>query len=107
MDWTLSANPAITALRLPTALTLNNMEAMLSAAVDGHGIAYMPDFLAREALAQGQLDTVLEGHCEDEGQFWALWPSSRHLSPKIRVFVDFAAARLFTTRPTGNPPATQ
>ena len=28
------ANPAITALRLPTALTLNNMEAMLSAAVD-------------------------------------------------------------------------
>ena len=107
MDWTLSANPAITALRLPTALTLNNMEAMLSAAVDGHGIAYVPDFLAREALAQGQLDTVLEDHCEDEGQFWALWPSSRHLSPKIRVFVDFAAARLFTPPPTGNPPATQ
>ena len=97
MDWTLSANPAITALRLPTALTLNNMEAMLSAAVDGHGIAYVPDFLAREALAQGQLDTVLEGHCEDEGQFWALWPSSRHLSPKIRVFVDFAAARPLST----------
>ncbi len=32
MDWTLSANPAITALRLPTALTLNNIEAMLSTA---------------------------------------------------------------------------
>ncbi|WP_419794842.1 LysR family transcriptional regulator [Pseudomonas palleroniana] len=97
MEWTLSANPAITQLRLPTAMTLNNMEAMLMAAIDGHGIAYMPDFLAREALARGQLETVLNGHSNDQGQFWALWPSSRHLSPKIRAFVDFAAARLFTT----------
>ncbi|NCE88356.1 LysR family transcriptional regulator [Pseudomonas sp. Q1] len=97
MEWTLSANPAITQLRLPTAMTLNNMEAMLMAAIDGHGIAYMPDFLAREALARGQLETVLNGHSNDQGQFWALWPSSRHLSPKIRAFVDFAAAHLFTT----------
>ncbi|KAB0563786.1 LysR family transcriptional regulator [Pseudomonas palleroniana] len=97
MEWTLSANPAITQLRLPTAMTLNNMEAMLMAAIDGHGIAYMPDFLAREALARGQLETVLNGHSNDQGQFWALWPSSRHLSPKIRAFVDFAAERLFTT----------
>ncbi|AVE08039.1 LysR family transcriptional regulator [Pseudomonas palleroniana] len=97
MEWTLSANPAITQLRLPTAMTLNNMEAMLMAAIDGHGIAYMPDFLAREALARGQLETVLDGHSNDQGQFWALWPSSRHLSPKIRAFVDFAAAHLFTT----------
>ncbi|MEW5510802.1 LysR family transcriptional regulator [Pseudomonas antarctica] len=107
MDWTLSANPAMTQLRLPTALTLNNMEAMLKAAVDGHGIAYVPDFLAREALAQAQLDTVLDGHSDDQGQFWALWPSSRHLSPKIRVFVDFAAERLFTNPSTGTPPATR
>ena len=107
MDWTLSANPAITQLRLPTALTLNNMEAMLRAAMDGHGIAHVPDFLAREALAQGQLETVLDGHSDDQGQFWALWPSSRHLSPKIRVFVDFAAAYLFTNPPVGSPPATR
>ena len=96
MDWTLTANPQITQLRLPTALTLNNMEAMLRAAIDGHGIAYVPDFLAREALAQAQLETVLDEYCGDQGQFWALWPSSRHLSPKIRVFVDFAAEHLFT-----------
>lgn len=95
MDWSMSADPAITQLRLPTALTLNNMEAMLMAALDGHGIAYAPDFLAREAVAAGRLETVLDGYSDDQGQFWALWPSSRHLSPKIRVFVDFAAERLF------------
>ena len=95
MDWTLAADPAFTGLRLPTAMTLNNMEAMLMAAVDGHGIAFVPDFLAREALAQGRLHSVLDEQCSDRGQFWALWPSSRHLSPKIRVFVDFIAERLF------------
>lgn len=95
MDWSLSANPEITQLRLPTVLTLNNMEAVRMAAVDGHGIAYMPDFLVREALETGALETVLDAHMQDRGQFWALWPSRRHLSPKIRVFVDFIAERLF------------
>jgi len=94
-------------LRYRFATTGKVMEGMLRAAMDGHGIAYVPDFLAREALAEGQLETVLNGHSDDQGQFWALWPSSRHLSPKIRVFVDFAAAHLFTSPPVGSPPATR
>ena len=95
MDWSLSADPEITQLRLPTVLTLNNMEAMHMAAIDGHGIAYMPDFLVRDSLRTGALETLLDAHTSDQGQFWALWPSSRHLSPKIRVFVDFIVERLF------------
>lgn len=95
MDWSLGADPEITQLRLPTVLTLNNMEAMLMAAVDGHGIAYMPDFLVRESVRTGALESLLDAHTSDHGQFWALWQSSRHLSPKIRVFVDFIAERLF------------
>lgn len=95
MDWSLGADPEITQLRLPTVLTLNNMEAMLMAAVDGHGIAYMPDFLVRESVRTGALESLLDAHTSDRGQFWALWQSSRHLSPKIRVFVDFIAERLF------------
>lgn len=102
MDWTLSSNPAFTQLRLPTAMTLNNMEAMLAAATDGHGIAFVPDFLARQAVAEGRLESVLDDPCSDQGQFWALWPSSRHLSPKIRVFVDFVALHLFPT-PVASP----
>lgn len=96
MDWNMTADPAWTQLRLPAALTCNNMEAVLMAAIDGHGVAYMPDFLARDALANGTLMTVLDDYHQDRGQFWVLWPSSLHLSPKIRVFVDFLAAHLFS-----------
>lgn len=104
MDWSMSSDPVFTQLRLSTALTLNNMEAMLMAVVDGHGIAFVPDFLARQAIVEGHLETVLDGHSDDQGQFWALWPSSRHLSPKIRVFVDFAAEHLFATSFQGLQP---
>lgn len=95
MDWTSSANPEWTTQRMPSMLTFNNMEAVLMAAIDGHGIAYMPDFLARQALDNSLVQTVLDEYMLDDSQFWALWPSSRHLSPKIRAFVDFIATRLF------------
>jgi hypothetical protein len=46
-------------------------------------------------------------YSEDQGQFWELWPSSRHLSPKIRVFVDFAAEHLFAIPSVDSPDATR
>jgi DNA-binding transcriptional LysR family regulator len=95
MPWLLATESAGTPLRLRPALTCNNMEAVLQAAVDGHGVAYMPDFLVRDALDDGRLRTVLDGEGSYRGQFWAVWASSRHLTPKIRVFVDFIATRLF------------
>ena len=89
-EWTLPGLPA-----MPIALACNNMEAMLGAAVSGLGLAYMPDFLARDALARGELRQVLAEQLTHSGQFSALWPSSRQLSPKVRAFVDFASERLF------------
>lgn len=83
-------------LRLPTTLTCNNMEALRAATISGFGIAYLPDFLIRDALASNALQIVLAEHFGMTGQFSLLWPSSRHLSPKLRVFVDFCCERLFT-----------
>ncbi len=42
---------------------------------------------------------VLEDHVEHSNIFRAVWPSSRYLSPKIRVFVDFLAEHLFPQAP--------
>ncbi|MFC4276097.1 LysR family transcriptional regulator [Achromobacter aloeverae] len=77
------------------AIVCNNMEALYQAVAAGLGIGYMPDFLVCDALAAGTLQTVLDDCAGAQGQFSILWPSSRHVSPKLRVFVDFAARRLF------------
>ena len=71
------------------------MEAVLTATIDGHGIAYMPDFLVHKAFDEGKLQIVLNNAERELVQFWALWPSNRHLSPKIWAFVDFISKKLF------------
>jgi DNA-binding transcriptional LysR family regulator len=58
------------------------------------GIAYLPDFAIGRQLRDGILVTVLDDYTDRSGPLRVLWPSSRHLSPKLRVFVDFLAANL-------------
>lgn len=79
----------------PSPLTCNNMEALRSAAIAGLGIACMPDFLARDAVADGRLGCVLDDYLADAGQFSMLWPCNRLLSLRLRVFIDFVAQTLF------------
>ncbi|HKQ77541.1 MAG TPA: LysR family transcriptional regulator, partial [Blastocatellia bacterium] len=43
----------------------------------------------------GTLVIALDSHIHHSSAFRMLWPSSRYLSPKLRVFVDFMAQNLF------------
>ncbi|MBA8878141.1 LysR family transcriptional regulator [Phyllobacterium myrsinacearum] len=95
-DWVIGGAANGVGLHLPPALVCNNMEALYGATVRGLGIAYMPDFLVADAVKAGELRTLLDDCLIQTGQFWVLWPSNRHLSPKLRVFVDFIAPRLFS-----------
>lgn len=93
--WQLSDTEKVDPFRRPSPLTCNNMEALRGAAISGLGIAYMPDFLASDAVTAGLLHTVLDDHLTDPGQFSILWPSSRLVSPRLRVFIDHMAETLF------------
>jgi DNA-binding transcriptional LysR family regulator len=90
-EWLLSGAP----IRLSASLTCNNMEAVRAAAIGGLGIAYMPDFLVRDAIDDGSLRAVLDDYLVDPGQFSLLWPSSRHVSTRLKVFADFLSQQLF------------
>jgi DNA-binding transcriptional LysR family regulator len=93
--WILSLVDEFEPAQLRSTMVCNNMEALREAVIAGFGIGYMPDFLARDAIATGALATVLDAWLVTPGQFSILWPSSRQLSPKVRVWVDFMCERLF------------
>jgi DNA-binding transcriptional LysR family regulator len=93
--WPLAEAEGIDPFRRLSPLTCNNMEALRGAAISGLGIAYMPDFLARDAVESGLLRLVLEDHLADPGQFSILWPSNRLVSPRLRVFIDHIVETLF------------
>jgi DNA-binding transcriptional LysR family regulator len=80
---------------LPSAAVVSTIEPLIYMAEQGLGIACLPDFAIRGQLEDGTLVSVLDNHIAHEGTFRMLWPSSRYLSPKLRVFVDFIAAHLF------------
>ncbi|KAB2896380.1 MAG: LysR family transcriptional regulator, partial [Burkholderiaceae bacterium] len=82
-------------LQLPVSMICNNIETRLCFALQGLGIACLPDFSIREPLADGRLQPILSDHVERTGVFHVLWPASKHPSPKVRALVDFLCARVF------------
>jgi len=94
LAWPLRAGEALAEPPARTLLAFNNIEAVLSATLRGVGIACLPDFLVRHAQAGEQLQAVLPDVVGMQGRYHALWPSSRHLSPKVRAFVDHLSAAL-------------
>ncbi|HKU99702.1 MAG TPA: LysR family transcriptional regulator [Vineibacter sp.] len=93
--WPLRRGRRDLTLDLPTTAVANTIEPLIYMAEQGLGIACLPDFALRRQLADRTLVAVLDAHLHHAGTFRILWPSSRYLSPKLRVFVDFMVQTLF------------
>ncbi len=98
-DWLYDTRGNKAGFEMATAATSSAIEPLIQMAEDGHGIACLPDFAVRAQLAGGTLVSVMEHAVRHSNTYRILWPSSRQLSPKIRVFVDFMAENLFRSGP--------
>ena len=78
-------------VRVTGSLHANSGEALAAAAIAGLGIVCEPDFIVGDALVAGRLQRVLPGFDATRGDIWAVYPSRRHLSSKVRLFVDHIA----------------
>ncbi len=72
----------------------NNGDALLKATVAGIGVNYIPTFLADELLEAGLLESALESFILPSIDIHAVWPQNRHLSAKVRVFLDYLVEKL-------------
>jgi DNA-binding transcriptional LysR family regulator len=68
-------------------------------AAAGMGITMEPDFIVAPELASGALVPLLAEYRPAAAGIYAVYASRRHLSAKVRAFVDFLAAR-FAPVPT-------
>lgn len=80
-------------------LQVNDFASLYTLALSGVGIAPLPALIAASALRSGNLVPVLCAWPFDANPIHALYPSNRHLSAKVRSFVDFV---IDSVRP--NPP---
>lgn len=93
-----SPNGERRAARIGSRMRVNNGDLLLSAARHGLGIVVSPTFLAYEAIEQGVLVPILTEYSLPEESAYAVYPPGRHLSHRVRVFIDFLAER-FGERP--------
>lgn len=90
--WTLVGRQGeVHEVRVSGPLLSNSGDLSVAAAIAGLGLIFEPDFMVRPALDSGQLVRVLPDYESAPGEIWAVYPSRRHLSAKVRLFVDHIA----------------
>lgn len=81
-------------VRVPVHLASSSGEFLLRVALAGQGLIRSPTFFVHEALKAGRLVPVLTDHAWPELSAYAVYPPTRHLSRRVRSFIDFLAERL-------------
>jgi DNA-binding transcriptional LysR family regulator len=72
----------------------NEMQAVIAAAIAGYGIAQLPHGIVDAPIKDGRLRRVLDGYTTPAGGLYVVYPSSRHLSPLVKAFIELAARRI-------------
>ncbi|SFR88128.1 LysR family transcriptional regulator [Sphingomonas jatrophae] len=92
-------------VEVPTggSIRANSADAVISAGVHGQGLIYQPICLVRDDLASGRLRTVTVDAQTMELPLSAQWRTDRHITARLRAFIDHAATQLKAGASTDDP----
>jgi DNA-binding transcriptional LysR family regulator len=88
VEWRFNENGIPRSVAIAGRFAATNAEALRDATLAGYGIARLATFLISDDLRSGRLIPVLEQFDAEGPPIRAAYPSSRHLSPKVRSFID-------------------
>jgi len=81
-------------LDFDAALRLDGVSSMRAALLAGAGVAVMPHFAVREAVAEGTLQLLLSDWRIPPVAFHAVYPASPFVPAKVRAFVDLCVQEM-------------
>lgn len=88
-DWQFQDDGQQISIPVEGNLCLNNGKSLLDIALAGVGLVQVYNYIAGEAIATGKLKPVLESYVAPGSLISVVYPQKRHLSAKIRAFIDF------------------
>jgi LysR family transcriptional regulator, regulator for bpeEF and oprC len=94
VDWVFSKDGTRVQTSLRGNIALEDENSYVAAAEAGLGIAQIPAFVLKDAMERGTLELVLGDWFPDPSPLYVVYPQNRHLSNKVRVFVDWVAELL-------------
>jgi DNA-binding transcriptional LysR family regulator len=94
-EWRLQgAGETGAAVRSAGPIRADNGDMLRLAALSGAGLIFQPRFIVADDLEAGRLVQVLPDYTSAELGIYVVYPSRKHLSAKVRTFVDFLVERL-------------
>jgi LysR family transcriptional regulator, regulator for bpeEF and oprC len=90
-EWVFAKNGVRTQTLLRGHIALDDENSYVAAAEAGLGVAQIPAFVLKEAMERGSLELLLGDWFAEPAPLNVVYPQNRHLSVKIRVFVDWVA----------------
>lgn len=100
--WTLVSGAKELEVNVRSRLVANDYELLRTSARAGAGFALLPEFQCLEDVAAGRLVPVLQGWCAREVPIHAVYPSTRHVSPRVSALLELLRERLSLTLAAGN-----
>jgi LysR family transcriptional regulator for bpeEF and oprC len=97
-DWDFSRGDERIEIPMPGDLALNDSNAVISAGIAGLGVVQLTEVMLAPFLEDGRLVQVLPDWTTDPLPLHVVYPQNRHLSAKVRVFVEWIA-ELFANHP--------
>ena len=97
--WQFEDNARALEVAVSGPLIAHDYPTILGAAIEGVGLAQVPEPIAREAIATGTLVEVLEPYAPMAPGMFLYHPGKRQMMPKLRAFIDHVKSR-----PEGTPP---
>lgn len=91
IDWSFLVDGKEIEVKMPGSVSVNDADAYVTCALEGFGLIQMALFMVLPHLRSGALKEVLPEWKPLPMPISAVYPHSRHLSPKVRVFVDWVA----------------
>lgn len=85
-------------------LSVDDGNAYLAAGIAGLGVLWLPTYMAREPLARGALVPLFDDWQIEPMPMYLAFPPSRHVSRKLRVFIDWVVDLLAQHAPGIQPP---
>lgn len=75
--------------KINVVMTANNGQMLNQAATDGLGIVMQPTFISHSQIRDGVLVPILTNVTWPDATAYAVYPPTRHLSYRVRAFIDF------------------
>ena len=82
------ANGVDSQVEVKAKLLCNSASMELAMVLAGHGICRLPEFVMEQALKEKKLVVLFSDYLEPTIDVYAIYPSRKHLSPKVRCFID-------------------